>query len=375
MNPTIDFLESDDEMQMRFCLSGANVSIANGLRRTILADIPIVVFRTSPHEKNKATIQINTGRLNNEILKQRLSCVPIHISDITFPFEKYHLEIDKKNETDVMQYVTTQDFKIKEVTTGEYLSEQKTREIFPPDLITGDYILFSRLRPRISDEVPGEHLKLTCKFDIGTASEDSAFNVASACAYGYTSDTEKQNEKWAEKEIEMRNKTGTAFTDEEIEFEKKNWYLLDAKRITVADSFDFVIKSVGPLTNKSIVYRACDIIIQKIIKFKTDLKKEQEAMIETSSTTINNCFDIIIKNEGYTLGKIIEYILFSSYYEKTDVLTYCGFQKPHPHIDICKIRIAFKEAISDKGIVASYLNNAAEAGIKMYERIAESFKD
>jgi DNA-directed RNA polymerase subunit L len=375
MNPNVDFLENDDDTLIRFCLSGANVSIANGLRRTILSDIPIVVFRTTPHEKSKATIQINTGRLNNEILKQRLSCIPIHIADITFPYEKYQLEIDKKNETDVLQYVTTKDFKIKDITAGDYLSEQKTREIFPPDLITGDYIVFSRLRPRISDEVPGEHLKLTCNFDIGTAGEDSAFNVASACAYANTGDTEMQKTKWSEKEMELRNKPGVNISDEEIEFEKKNWYLLDAKRITVPDSFDFIVKTVGSLSNKSIVYRACDIIIQKIIKFKTDLKKEQEKMIETSSTTINNCFDIFIHNEGYTLGKILEYILFTSYYEKTDILTYCGFQKPHPHIDICKIRIAFKEVVTDKGIVASYLNNAADAVIKVYERIAQSFKD
>jgi DNA-directed RNA polymerase II subunit RPB3 len=372
MNPSIDFLESDDETHLRFCLNGANVSIANGLRRTMLADIPIVVFRTTPYERNKAVIQVNTGRMNNEILKQRLSCVPIHISDITFPLSEYQVEIDKKNETDVMQYVTTQDFKIKNKISGEYLSETKTKEIFPPDAFTGDYIEFSRLRPRISDEVAGEHLKLQCAFEIGTASEDSAFNVVSTCAYAFTPDIETQKKKWTEKEDEMRSK---GLTDENIEFEKKDWYLLDAKRITLPDSFDFVIKSVGQIANKEIVYRACDMIIQRFVNFQKKIKNEQELMIETSSTTINNCFDIIIQNEGYTLGKILEYILFTSYYEKTDILTYCGFQKPHPHIDMCKVRIAFKEAITDKGVVASYLLNAADAAIKIYERIAASFKE
>ena len=72
MNPTIDLLGTEDESQLRFCLSNTNVSLANGLRRTILADIPIVVFRTTPHEKNKANIQVNTGRMNNEILKWNL---------------------------------------------------------------------------------------------------------------------------------------------------------------------------------------------------------------------------------------------------------------------------------------------------------------
>ena len=377
MNPTIDFLETDDESQMRFCLSNTNVILANGLRRTILADIPIVVFRTTPHEKNKANIQVNTGRMNNEILKQRLSCIPIHISDIRIPIENLQLEIDKKNETDIMQYVTSEDFKIKDLSTGTYLTAQATKEIFPPDLFTGDYIEFSRLRPRVSDEIPGEHLKLSCKFDIGTASEDSAFNVTSTCAYASTPDLEKQKQVWMKKEEEMRNRAegAIALTDEEIEFEKKNWYLLDAKRITIPDSFDFIIKTVGPLSNKSIILRACDIIINKMIKFQRNLKEEQEGMIEETKTTINNCFDIIIQNEGYTLGKIIECILYYSYYEKTQVLSYCGYQKPHPHIDMCRIRLGFKETITDKGVVASYLINAAEAAIKIYERIAVDFKN
>lgn len=378
MNPAIDFLETEDDAHLRFCLSGVNVSIANGLRRTILADIPIPVFRTTPHEKNMANIQINTGRMNNEILKQRLSCIPIHIADIRFPLEKYQLEVDKKNESDIIEYVTTQDFKIKDIGSGEYLSESATKQIFPPDFITGDYIEFCRLRPRISDEVQGEHLKLTCKFDIGTAGQDSAYNVTSTCAYAFTPDLEKQKAVWTEKEEGLRNNVAAAavaLTDDEIEFEKKNWYFLDAKRITVPDSFDFIIKSVGQLTNKSIIYRACDIIIQKLDKFQKHIQEEQEAVIEASSTTINNCFDIIIQNEGYTLGKILEYILYSSYYEKSDIFSYCGFQKPHPHIDMCKLRIGFKEAITDKGIVASYLINASNAAIKIYERIALSFKD
>jgi hypothetical protein len=32
--------------------------------------------------KNRSTILTNTTRLNNEILKQRLSCIPIHITDL-----------------------------------------------------------------------------------------------------------------------------------------------------------------------------------------------------------------------------------------------------------------------------------------------------
>ena len=80
MNPKIDhFVEEDNTLT--FTLSGVDVCFANAIRRTILSDIPQIVFKTSPHEENKANIIANTTRLNNEIIKQRLSCIPIHIND------------------------------------------------------------------------------------------------------------------------------------------------------------------------------------------------------------------------------------------------------------------------------------------------------
>ena len=72
---------------LKFTLSDINVSLANAIRRTILSDIPTVIFKTFPYEKNQATIYINTSRLNNEILKQRLGCIPIHIKDDDFPYQ------------------------------------------------------------------------------------------------------------------------------------------------------------------------------------------------------------------------------------------------------------------------------------------------
>ena len=50
-----------------------NSSLINVIRRIILADIPCFVFRTFPYSENKANIEINTARFNNEIIKQRLN--------------------------------------------------------------------------------------------------------------------------------------------------------------------------------------------------------------------------------------------------------------------------------------------------------------
>ena len=116
--------ESGDTMT--FTLIGLDVCYANGLRRTILSDIPIIVFKTTPHQENKANIMINTSRLNNEIIKQRLSCIPICIKDLDINLSNYILEIDVENKTDTMIMVTTKDFKIKNLTTDSYLKNQNS---------------------------------------------------------------------------------------------------------------------------------------------------------------------------------------------------------------------------------------------------------
>ena len=54
----------------------------NAIRRTILSDIPTLVFNCFPHDKMMLIFISILRGLNNEILKQRLSCIPIHISDL-----------------------------------------------------------------------------------------------------------------------------------------------------------------------------------------------------------------------------------------------------------------------------------------------------
>ena len=178
MDPKIENIFENNNVY-HFTLSGVNVSIANALRRIVLSEIPTVVFRTENHDINQCIITKNTTRLHNEILKQRLSCVPVHMpmNDINLLPGTHILEVDVKNNTDSMMFVTTQHFRIKKKDTNTYLSEQEQRNIFPPNKITNSYIDFARLRPKISDSIPGEELQFTAEFSISNALTNSMFNV------------------------------------------------------------------------------------------------------------------------------------------------------------------------------------------------------
>jgi DNA-directed RNA polymerase subunit L len=367
MNPTLEPLESEDN-SFGFTLSGVNVSIANALRRTILSDIPLVVFRTTPNEQNKCSIITNTSRLNNEIIKQRLSCIPIHIKDVDdFPLKNYIMEVNVENTTDTIMFVTTENFVIKDKNTGKTLPQEKIREIFPSDDITGYFIDFVRLRPRVSDEIPGEKIHLICEFDIGSAKEDGMFNAVSTCSYGFTGDTASQDAELARK---MQKWKDEGKNESEIEFETKNWKLLDAKRIYKRDSFDFVIQSIGIHANNELVDIACKILIFNLGELGSIIEKD-ELEIKNAENTMANSFDIILENEDYTIGKVIEYVLFSKFYE-TNTITYCGFKKMHPHDSYSIIRLAYKDPV-DKATIKGHINECVVDAITLYTKLRRDF--
>lgn len=365
MEPRISNLREENGF-LKFTLLDCNMSIANALRRIIVSDIPTFVFRTYPYSENKAEITHNTTRFHNEIIKQRLSCIPIHIDDMDFPYKDYVVEVDVKNDTDSILYVTTKDFKIKNSKTEVYSDESAVRAIFPPSSVTGDYIEFARLQPKLSENIDGERLTLRCGLDIGMASQDGAFNVISTCAYECTPDVAKANEVWGEKEAAMKKSN---MKEIEIEFEKKNWFLLEAKRYYQPNSYDFIIESVGVFDNSEIVIKACKIMISKCEKFLYDLEHGKVSIVP-SETTLKNGFDVTLVNEDYTLGKVIEFYLYQQNFIADKTLSFCGFRKPHPHATDSIIRVAFHNEIDPVG-VSGYIQGATDNAIAAFKKLVE----
>ena len=364
MNPSIVEM-IDDDNTLKYTIKDINSSLINSIRRVILAEIPAVVFRTFPYNQNKAEFEINTTRFNNEIIKQRLSCIPIHINDPKFPYKDHIVEINIYNDTKEIIYVTTENFKIKNKLTNSYISDIALREIFPPNNITNNYIDFLRLQPQLAENIPGEQIKLTCDFDMGIAKENGAFNVVSTCSFGGTIDKIKIEEKWKLKEKDL-----TEEEKQDIDFIKKDWLLIDGARNIIPDSFDFIIETIGIYSNFEIMKMACDIMIEKITNFIKNL--QEKPMIKSSNDTLENSYDITLDNEDYTLGKVIEYLLYTLYFGTE--ITFCGFRKPHPHINSSLLKIAFPSEV-DNDIIISKIVKASLEGIKIYEQIKDNFME
>jgi DNA-directed RNA polymerase alpha subunit len=363
-------IETDVFDTTTFTIENIDVSMANAIRRTITNDIKTWVFMTSPDEKNMAKFITNTSRLNNEILKQRLSCIPIHVKygfQDTINLEEYYLEVNIENTTDRIIQVTTEHFIVKKKGDNQPVSIELNREIFPPYISpnaedTEEYFtLLTYLRPKISEEILGEKLHLTCDFSVSSAKENAMFNVASTCSYGNTVDEDKAEtlleakiREWREEGVEQEN----------IDIEVANWRLLDRKRIFKPDTFDFTLQSLGVFTNMNLMLLALRNIEQRIKTFISTISSD-ELSISESLSTMSNSFDIVFEDD-YTIGKVLEFMLNKKIKEK--VLMYCGYSKNHPHDIESVIRIAFHPSFS-KEITRSLINEMLQDALYEAEAI------
>ena len=366
----------EEDGKMTFTISSIDVSYVNAIRRTILSDIPIVVFKTTPYEENKATIFMNTSRLNNEIIKQRLSCIPIHIDYLDTDkdsIENYLLELDVENKTDTTMIITTRDFKILNTVSNKYLDEGQVKKIFPPFIPpngSGEYYIdFLRLRPKISDEIPGERIKLTCKFSVGTSRDDSMFNVTGTCAYGYTPDPEKIEEQL---EIRKQKWKDEDKKPDEIKFEAANWKLLEGMRYTIKNSFDFVIESVGIYSNEKIIIESCKILIRKLEELRHSIETD-EVEIKKSDNILENCYDITLVNEDYTIGNMLNNELYKIFYTDLEQINYVGFKKLHPHDSDSLLRISLVDATKGVSTIKVMLIAVIDEAIKKIKGVQGCF--
>jgi len=366
LQPTLSLINEHADT-MTFTLDNIDRSVANSLRRIILSDIDVYCLDTTGDNMGKINIQHNTTRFNNEILKQRLCCIPVHINDDEFPYENYEMYLEEKNDTQDIKFITTEHFKIKDIVNDKIIDDSKIKQFFPINKQTQSYILFARLRPSIGD-VPGESLKLSCAFSKGNAKNNGSFNAVSTCAYGETIDTEKSHKTWNDKEKEYRTQKKT---DTEILHYKDDFMNLETQRYTKKNSYDFTIETIGIYKNTEIVKKACSIMNDNLNYIQKTIS-EDELEIRPSDIINEHAYDIHLKNESYTVGKSIEYALYSNLFENKESISFCGFKQYHPHDDYSIIRLIYKNEVNSSNIKDDILQACNDLK-KIYDVISELF--
>lgn len=369
MQPQLSDIHTTDE-SLEFRLSNIPVSIANALRRTILSDMERIVL-------NPQQIEVNTsGHFHNEIMKHRIQSVPfipmhkgsrMTNEEMVDFVQEHRIEIDVQNTGAEKSYVTTGDFKIWSKTKQEYLADSEVREKFPP--YRNDYYIdLMRLYPAKGPTIPGEQFKAKIDLAINTAKNDGCFSVVSKCSYQNTPDHVAIEKVWAEKE---RISKEANVSIEVLEYNKRDFYLLDAERHYVENSFDFIVETNGIYENEDIVRRACGVLIQRFTHLKSLADSDDLTLRENPN--MDHAYDVVLEDGDYTIGYLLDYVLYSLYVEGEKKLTFCGFMKEHPHKKQSVLRMAFEES-QDMVLAKSFIQNACEKIIQVFESIELYFK-
>ena len=378
--PEISEIDTINDM-LKFNIHNVDVSVVNGLRRTILSNIETLVFKGT---NDSMVIHKNTTKFNNEYMKHRLMNIPIFINDKTLfdsTINTYIVEVNETNDTTNKKYITTEHFKVKNKNTGEYLPKSDVEKIFPRDPQTGDFILLTILYPNYNKKnEPNETIHFETNIDKGYSGENSCWNVVhNVCYENY-------------RDVDKISKALNSMPDENIQ-EKKDFEILDAQRIYIKNKFIMKIQSLGMFSNQELVKEACEYILYKLNKINEYvsgnskiLQKEEVLFNETNGTLsqdeaeklkeqycniyIDDGFIVFeLKDDDYTIGKLVEKY-FDIYY--SNKLEYIGFKKHHPTRKEAYIYLKYKNEINDEIIYEDFKNLISNL-YKMFEIIHSKF--
>ena len=169
-------------------------------------------------------------------------------------------------------------------------------------------------------------------------------------------DVEKQELAWSQYQK-------TLAPDLDMEKEKLNWKFLKGQHYFKENNFDLQLKSIGFYTNKEILTKACNILINTLDSIS---KKEGIRIEKSKKTVIENSFDIVMENQSYTIGNILKKMVFDLFYEK--VITYVGFVVEHPHDSFSILRMSFINSVDDQ-YVFTILQESCVKSIEYIQQI------
>jgi len=349
-----------------FELANVDVSTSNAIRRVMTSSVNTVGFRTEPYESCDLKVFANDTPLHNQFILHRLSMIPINIPNPEkFDVDDYLFIINVSNNTNSIISITTEHFEIKKISTNKMLSRDEVKRFFPPDPITGDYILLDRLKPKyfvpekkLSKEAVDEigkdfnklntgddimHFHIEGKASISNSSENGHYNPNSCASYINTIDPEKSLnglKAYIDTQYEdAKRKNITPMTKEQL---AKRFELTESPRFFYtndkeeANVFTFKIESVGVIPPLIIFHRAINIIKEKIHNFISNLISKNENAININiSEKFSGGYDLIVNDEDDTLGTIIQSHLSILYADFTlpkeqRKLQFVGYKKPHP---------------------------------------------
>ncbi|KAG1666243.1 hypothetical protein FOA52_011545 [Chlamydomonas sp. UWO 241] len=275
-----------------FVLSGTDASIANALRRVIIAEVPTISV-------DLVEVENNTTVLNDEFIAHRLGLVPL-VSDFAArmcrPFEA-------TSDTDIIDVSMTLDVKCTTETTLYITTDDLVLDANYPDVRPAHYqdatgaekpIVLVKMRKN-------QELKLTAVARKGIGKDHAKWIPVATAVFQYMpvitiNDALMEELSEAEKEEWCKSDPSGTFKYNQltrrVEIEDAERYRYDNECLAKAeemghpgivsirqkqDEFIFRVESTGVLTAETIVRQALDILLDKINALGSAVREAQAA--------------------------------------------------------------------------------------------------
>jgi DNA-directed RNA polymerase alpha subunit/DNA-directed RNA polymerase subunit L len=361
------------KLRAQFRLSDTNVTIANTIRRAIISNTPSVAFRTEPAEKSEVHISGNTTPLVNEMLALRIGLIPICANPREFDADAYEFELTKENTTADIIDVTASDFVVYKKNPDNPMQPREqvdTELFFPPDPITKQTALITRLRPRWNPNAPYEHIKLTARASVSTGKENVRWSPTSQCSYEYTmvdfASKDPAVQEYIDRvfnEWKTKNKKVKEDADEKtIEALKREFATMEIQRCYFKDEkgepndFTFYVESVGVQPVPAIVDAGIESLIALMETYKeVNVALPKNVRVQQGDARFP-CVDLYFTGEDHTFGNLLTTYLSKHHIESYDNadsdqaaprLSYVGYKIPHPLRNEMYIRISLHKLTAD----------------------------
>lgn len=341
-----NYLYNEKAVKHSFDINNVDLSIINGIRRTILTDIPVIGFIG----EDDPTVDIinSNGPLHDELLIHRIGLIPLHLNE-----EQTESYVD--NDLEFELNITNDNNNIKNVYTnsitgtnkGVELTKKELQTIFPPNNITKSYILITRLRT-------GEYLNFKAKAVKRTARLNASFSPVSLCNLFYNQDESLIDES-------------TDILDKERLYYKNKY--------GDPTSVKFEIESLNGLPFNYLIIKSIEIITDKLNKLRENILNDKIKIEQFQD--LENTYDFYIENEDDTLGNIVQSLLHNKYIRENQQINnikckYVGYICPHPLKYLLIIRLTLEDQ-KNKSVFINFLDSNCKLICEDLMRISIEF--
>lgn len=377
----------EDNTTLSFQIKNTDVAYVNTLRRMILTGVETLAFNSKMNDTGKTThvsISANTTPMTNEMLADRIGLIPIQVPTPWNPDgwneDTFEFRLSIENNTDNSLAVKAEDMKVYKLGTAEegYVEYPPgNKEFIRPDPITGDTCLLAVLKAKQPTQ-QGQKIEFKARLSVGTGTQHIRWSPVSQCSYSYTIDTDEGRQvQFFQKWLENTKKMSLDSLNEDPG--KKELMLREFQTMEVqrcykvnengeANSFDFIVESIGTMPIFDIVERALYNIEMRCAKYAGELPNDVRVVPADARM---KGFDFYFPNEDHTLGNLFQAFMEANLMD-TGEITYVGYKVPHPLRAEMVLRVGvdfpMDKARDGKQTVARAAISRAAAGCAMMFR-------